>query len=366
MLQWASLLETTTALIERAGSWLINSGIQEQSGGVARYYQTDLAKNARISNEITGYAASALRMAHQRLNRAKVLHGLVKAAVFLAGNWDSKLGVFPFETSRDGEEPCRLAYFFDSGIIVRGLLAAWRSTKDRRFLQAAVEGGRSMAANFRGEDGIHPIISLPGKTPVATGTPWSTRPGCYQLKAGLAWRELHGETQEELFRDAWEECLDYALESHECFLPGEPNQEKVMDRLHAYCYFLEGLLAETDRQPCVRILADGIDRVEHFLRQIAPAFERCDVHAQLLRLRHYAAGAITMNQAAETQEAAAVRGFEFDSQDLRLRGAFCFGKKNGQLMPFASPVATVFAMEALTLSEEQPEKSGGLDWRELI
>ncbi len=44
----------------RAGKWFLHSGIQEQSGGVARFYRAEIQQNRAVSTEITGYAASAL------------------------------------------------------------------------------------------------------------------------------------------------------------------------------------------------------------------------------------------------------------------------------------------------------------------
>ena len=55
-----------------------------------------------------------------------------------------------------------------------------------------------------------------------------------------------------------------------------------MDRLHAYCYFLEALLFTADNREA---LASGIEHAGRLLREIAPSFERSDVNAQLLRVR---------------------------------------------------------------------------------
>ena len=50
----------------------------------------------------------------------------------------------PFEV-----DPPRSRYFFDCGIIVRGLLAAWRATGDEEFLQCAHgRWANSMARDF--------------------------------------------------------------------------------------------------------------------------------------------------------------------------------------------------------------------------
>src|SRR5258707_3087888 len=41
----------STLMLHRAYAWLLRSGIQEPGGGVARYYRTDVEKNAPVSTE---------------------------------------------------------------------------------------------------------------------------------------------------------------------------------------------------------------------------------------------------------------------------------------------------------------------------
>ena len=81
--------------------------------------------------------------------------------------------------------------------------------------------------------------------------------------------------------------LGFALETQADFLPGAPCSYRVMDRLHAYCYFLEGLLPVLDRADCRQAYAQGIDSVSMFLNEIQPTFVRSDVYAQLLRVKIY-------------------------------------------------------------------------------
>ncbi len=373
MLQFERLPETQprrlTSTLERAGSWFLHSGIQETNGGTARYYRSDSAKNARVSTEITGYACGDFLYLYYKAGDRAFLDAALHSARFLTEKaWDRSLSLFPFEVPSRGEPRCQLAYFFDTGIIARGLLQLWRATEDRRFLDAATAAGHSMISAFVHGGEIHPIVRLPEKRPLPFEPRWSASPGCYQLKAALAWRELHEETGEEVFLDAWEECLDHSLRSHESFLPGAADRERVMDRLHAYCYFLEGLLPCLDRQPCARALATGIDRVSHFIREIAPVFERSDVYAQLLRLRVLAAdaSAIALQRLAAEHEAAALDSFQIHSTDPRLNGGFYFGRKPAGFLPHVSPVSSGFAMQALELWRERGEAQTTFDWRDLV
>jgi hypothetical protein len=349
-------LANTDILIERVGRWFRDSGIQETNGGVARYYRSDLGQNAKVSTEITGYAVSALLFLHQRTGQQEHLESALRAARFLTRQaWDARLGAFPFEHSSNGDRSGALAYFFDSGIIVRGLLSAWRASKDAEFRDMAITSGRAMLADFGGRGAIHPILSLPEKRPLAYEPKWSASPGCYQLKSAMAWYDLFETTGEMDFLRAYEAALETALASEHDFLPGESNREKVMDRLHAYLYFLEGLLPALNRSECAQAFHAGLDRAAAYLRELAPLFARSDVYAQLLRARLYGEnlGAIPFDHAAAAHEAEQAAGFQLDSSDARVSGGFGFGRKGGEPLPFVNPVSTAFCVQALTLWDDR-------------
>jgi hypothetical protein len=355
-----------TSFLDQAGCWFLNSGIQEPGGGVARYFRSDTGKNAPVSNEITGYAVSALVYLHSLTGKAPYLEAASRAAGYLCRHaWDQAASTFPFEPGSDR------AYFFDTGIIVRGLAAAWRATGDDETIERAREAALSLAFDFLGNDAagkslFHPIISLPEKQPLEHDSRWSRSPGCYQLKSALAWREVPDEGGAKLY----ESVLAFSLATHEAFLTAEPDREKLMDRLHAYCYFLEGLLPVAERAEVRAALAWGLVRAAALHREIAPVFERSDVAAQLLRVRLIAhhLGAVALDDEAAGEEASRAAAFQAagDHPNLRLRGGFGFGAKNGALLPFSNPVSTAFCLQALELWRQHQEDRWSFDLRQLI
>ncbi len=180
-----------------------------------------------VSSEITGYAVSTLVYLHSLTGQTAYLDSALRAARFLCEQaWDPDSSTFPFEPGSDR------AYFFDVGIIVRGLLAAYRASGEEAFLARAREAALSLAFDFLGEGVFHPIISLPDKQPLPYEPRWSRSPGCFQLKAALAWRELGDEHATKAFESA----LASSLATHASYLPqslsGEVERESVMDRLH--------------------------------------------------------------------------------------------------------------------------------------
>ena len=326
--------------LSQAGEWLLQSGIQAPNGGVARYYRSDLERNEPISTEITGYAASAFVYLFEKTGRTVFADRARRAADFLIQDaWDEELQTFPFEYP--GRPP---AYFFDCGIIVRGLLAVWRMSGDERYLKAAVAGGHAMLRDFDAGADFHPILELPSKRPVVRDARWSRSSGCYQLKSAMAWHELDDITENHQFGDAFDRILEFAMNNEQSFLPGSEDEHRVMDRLHAYSYFLEALVSYGHD------VCEGVERVAGYLRQIAPRFLRSDVYAQLLRVR-LLSGVDAEPGAHEVRELEKFQA-SGDIADRRIAGGFYFGTKGGEMLPFVNPVSTVFAMQALEMWRE--------------
>jgi hypothetical protein len=326
-----------------AGRWLLDSGISEPSGGFARYYDAETGKNRAVSTEISGYAASALVYLFKITGDEAYLARAGKTARFLLDAWDKELRTFPFELQS------QLSYFFDSGIIIRGLLAVWRETGDEQLLEISRAAAHGMIADFRADKEYHPILTLPAKEPLPRTAQWSRAPGCYQLKAAMAWWDVAEITGESTLLDAYLEMLDFALTTHANFLPGASDAHGVMDRLHAYCYFLEGLLPVMDRPECIEAHAQGIKSISIFLNEIKSTFARSDVYAQLLRAKIYSAG----DGQAEAEALASFQAVSEDPRGIRVNGGFFFGRRDGKMSSHVNPASTVFAMQALEMWRQQ-------------
>jgi hypothetical protein len=262
----------------------------------------------------------------------------------------------PFELELPG-----FAYFFDCGIAARGLLSAWRVTGEDEFLDVATALGESMAEDFAVGDGAyHAILSLPGKQPAPPDPArWSAAPGCYQLKAAMVWHDLAEATGNSHFGELYERAVERALRVASAFLPGHADPQRVVDRLHAFLYFLEGLLPRAAEERPAAAIREGIARVARILRETQSGFERCDVYAQLLRIRLYADwnGALPLDRESAQCEAAKIAGFQASGgvtqDDARVEGGFYFGRRDGAILPFVNPVSTAFALQALALWERR-------------
>jgi hypothetical protein len=340
MLNYKGLTISGSSQLTLSGEWLLNSGIQSRNGGVARYYRSDVGRNEPISTEITGYAASAFVYLFEKTGGTAFRDRALLAANFLTRcAWDRESQTFPFEYP--GRTP---AFFFDCGIIVRGLLAVWRMSGDEQFLQAATAGGYSMLRDFDAGNDFHPVLELPSKRPMPRDARWSRSAGCYQLKAAMAWRELGDVTGVEEFGFAFDRMMQMSLAGQANFLPGTEDENRVMDRLHAYLYYLEACVSYG------RDVSEGIERVAGYVGAIGPRFARSDVYAQLLRVRLLSGHGL---------ERAAGEVLELEKFQIKLAGGFYFGIKNGEFLPFINPVSTIFAMQAQEMWLEH--QSGALE-----
>jgi len=338
-----------TRVSEAAGEWFLESGIQEPSGGVARYYYSDRRQNAALTTEITAYCVSALASLHKISDEPRYLDAAMKGAQYLVRAWDEKCSAMPFECDSQGTKH---SYFFDDGIIVRALLTMWRERGGGEFLSTAVKVGESMAEDFADGRDFCPILTLPGKSPLKYEPErWSRSPGCYQLKAALGWYELWQATKEARYLALYRQMLESSLASHASFLPGSDADIPVMDRLHAYSYFLEGLLPSLDDPRCAQALVSGIERTDGYIYKIGPEFLRSDVLAQLLRVRLFAEQfrVAPLDEEAAQRELALMREFQSSDPNARLKGGFWFGRKHGEILPFMNPVSTAFCYQALDM-----------------
>ena len=287
---------------------------------------------------------------HKETGDQEYLDRAVLTAKFLCESaWDPALRLFPFEHPSPTAESPHRAYFFDCGIIIRGLVCVWHQTHDDRLLDVAAAASHGMLAAFRSEQGFHPILELPGLDPLPRTSHWSRSATCYQAKSALAWWEVAEVTGDTVLRDAYLAAVSDGLADFPGFLmPGVADHHGMMDRLHPACYFLEALSPLLGREGCVLAYRAGLADIGRLLREIRPAFVRSDVYAQLLRARVYGASAVPVDSVAAAEEAAALAEFQIASENPMLDGGFWFGRRAGQVAPQANPVSTAFAIQALS------------------
>jgi hypothetical protein len=352
--------------------WLTRSGIQDESGGVARYYMADSREYKNISAGSTGSFISALLRLQWHQGEPPPGPALRAGHFLIEHAFDNASDLFFYERGNSATPPPALAYFFDCGIIIRGLLDLWSTTGDRAYLDHAERCGMALCGKMSIVDGsFFPLYDIAMHHPHSGSGVWSVEPGVYQLKVGLAFLELAEATGLGQFKATTESLRKWALKRQESFLRDETEEPQLlMDRAHAYCYFLEGLLPEAalDRD-CSQALQFGLLSVENLVEEIGGQFERCDVLAQMLRLRLYAdiMGVMELSRGRADQEATRIAEFQMQSpDDPKIDGGFAFARRRGELVRHLNPATTAQAVQALQMWDQAEDGGFRQSWKVLI
>ncbi len=118
---------------------------------------------------------------------------------------------------------------------------------------------------FSRRRGVSSHSRFAGEEALAASRPVVAKTGLPPLKAALAWLDVAAITGDSTLNDAYLEMLNAALTTHANYLPGAVGRHEIMDRLHPYCYFLEGLTPFLEREDCAGVYLQGILSVSGYL-----------------------------------------------------------------------------------------------------
>ena len=356
--------------IHSAWQWLSRSGIQNESGGVARFYRADIQEYRDVSTQSTAFFISTfLRLGDYPQGSAP--YEALRAGGFLLDRaFHRSKELFAHEVHGRDNNPSAFAYFFDCSIIIRSLVDLWKATKEPAYVECAERCGFAVQNLMSRMDGsFFAVYDFARDQPIDDGETWSKQAEVYQLKASLALQELTDATGLSEFVATSDMLRRWCLKRHESFIPDYGDSQERMSRLHAYCYFLEGLLQEASQDvDCSRALQWGILRVENLVEEMGPEFQRSDVLAQLLRLRFYADtfGVLEIDRATVESEVAALIEFQQQSSDPRVDGGFAFARRGAELVHHINPLSTVLALQALTMWESAEQGAFRDPWHVLL
>ena len=356
--------------IHSAWQWLSRSGIQNESGGVARFYRADVQEYRDVSTQSTAFFISTFLRLGDHPQGSAPLEALRAGGFLLDRAFHRSKELFAHEVYGEDNSPSACAYFFDCTIIIRSLVDLWKATKEPAYIECAERCGFALQNLMSRMDGsFFAVYDFARDQPLDDGETWSTQPEVYQLKASLALQELTDATGLPEFVATSDTLRRWCLKRQEGFVPDFGDSEERMSRLHAYCYFLEGLLQEAGQDmDCSRALQWGILRVENLMEEIGPEFQRSDVLAQLLRLRFYADtfGVLEIDRTTAESEVAALIEFQQQSSDSRVDGGFAFARRGTELVHHINPLSTVLALQALTMWESAEQGAFRDPWNVLL
>lgn len=370
--------EQAQVAVARGIDWLQHSGIQagpdaEMAGAVAAWYDPDARRYAYFYPEITGYAATSYVWLSRTCGAVAATLPRAQAAAdwLIEKVFQPEAGLYPYKYDWETRSFAPLAYAFDQGMILNGLVNTYRETHAPVYHEYARRTASKLVSDLMRADGsIEPYRSLNGVQPTpADSLRWSRQSGPYLAKCvlgllNLARLEPHAGWEQAAIR-----ICDWALTFRQdtgCFLINPVSQSA---HAHPLCYTAEGLLVAgiaLDR-PAYLEAAAGIARwlldqqlpqggIPRIFRagQVVVVPERMDILAQTIRLGVVSMelGLLSPEVYGASVERAVERlvGFQAQHDDPRQIGGFQFGfQSDGSRATHVNAWCTMFAIQALVL-----------------
>lgn len=341
--------------------WLLDSGIQSESGGVYRDFRSSDEGFGPVSTEATAWYVLALLCIGEQ-------EGSQRERAELAGRFliekarDVTTDLFLSEALNKETQGKQIAEFLGSGLVLRALLALARVTGDAHYLECAQGCARAMQNRMSRVDGsFFAQYDIQYQSPVT-----AVESGLDQMKVAACFLDLAEDGYHE-FEYPAELLTRWALARCESWDPSLAKPEDRAAAMNAYGLFLEGLLptAAMDMRTG-QALQTGMIRLEQAVLQ-ANGSSTPEGLARLLRLRLYAdaMGMMELDYGRAKAEAEELAERQMQSLDPKLDGAFTVKPKEDRPRELR-PEATAVAVQALEMWEEVADGGFRESWRVLV
>ncbi|MDV2502410.1 MAG: hypothetical protein RX318_00435 [bacterium] len=355
--------------------WLMGSGIQNDNsnlhleGGINAWYDCIEKQYSFVYPEATGYGITTLVYLYKILNDSIFLEKAKLAANWLIEHaWDDSTGHFPYKYDLGSNSFIPLAYAFDEGMILNGLVNLYRETGDRRYEETVNRGAYRLIETWQRDDGAFtPLRSLTAGDTLDKLRKWSRQPGSFLAKNVIGLLNWHSVINDPILLERAIKACEWALrfQDEEGFFVTSTYDHST--HLHAHCYSAEGLwvagkllgeekyldaAAKATKWALDNQLPNGgIPRIYRNGQFISA--ERTDIIAQTVRL-----GVLMISEGAlaETYLKNIERALEQLLTFQRLegppeeKGGFVFGfQSEGLLAEHVNSCCTLFALQASIL-----------------
>ena len=347
--------------------WLGYSGIQTPSGAVADCYHVDNQAYSGTSTLSSAYLLDALLKLVEMED--EVPEFVTTTGDYLMnGPRDAETELFVSIEAAANRGP--IANLFDCGVVLQALAGLGDLTRNYRYLTAAEGCGTAFLTRLSRVDGsFFPLYDLASREAFEVTGDWKTEASVPMLKAATAARYVYELTRNRELSELADFMVRWAVRDHGSFLDVDATPANMTERLHGYCCFLEGLLPiAMDDIAIMQTLQGGFLQVEQRCEALEGSYHRCEVTAQLLRLRLFCdlMGIVELDPSAAEIEAESLQEFQIHSYDPRADGGFSPAKVDGIPIPIVTTRATAYASQALAMWSDQADGAFSGDWKDLI
>jgi len=353
--------------IDSAVNWILESGIQNRSGGFHAWYDCEKESYSFVYPETTGYAISLLLQLY-RMRKENIL--LEK--VYASGDWLSRIwnenGAIFCKCFDESETWDKSQYTFDMGIIMSGLLNLYDATSDRRYLETSLEMA-DWLLSFQDSDGsFSPGYDASGKE--INFPHWSQTKGCHHLKNALPLLKLYEITQNRKYVLSIEKLLKWGMRLW--LNPGRfaAFQGAGETYAHAHCYAVEGLLFSSKLMDNVTnpsllehalyaakwlsTIQNSDGSIWNWHNSEKDKTKVCDALSQALRIWIVTKEFANKDEAAKFSSSVEkglnfLRRMQCLNGDKRSHGGVYYGEKSGEKIPHVNTWTTFFATDVSLL-----------------
>ena len=355
--------------IDMVKNWLLYSGIQNttsdnSNGSFNSWYNIENKTYPFRYSEITGYGITTLLYLYQ-ISKEQIL--LERAE--MAGNWIIVVAMqggivrskdYYDKTDETDSFENGLAYVFDNGMVLYGLINLYNQTGEKIYLDAA-KGIADFLLGMQNPDSLYQATyDIYKKKSLDEKGKWSLQPGSYHAKLALGLLEIGSILDDPKYRKSIERFCEQATKfqnQDDRFLTSGKSTN-----LHPHCYSAEGFFFIGMKLKENRFIDIATNAVKWALENQLenggiPSFyennefdtnERMDVLAQVLRL-----GVLLIQYGKldegykERLDKIKKRLLEFQNTSQVHKGGFFYGFENGRKINHINSWCSMFALQAL-------------------
>lgn len=369
-----------TADVEKAMKWLIDSGIQNIDpekqdiyGSFNAWYEEDTKQYPFVYSENTGYMLTMMCYLWDRTKKREYLE-----RGKLAGDWllnvvhESNGGfrcLYPLNPSRFDFKKEQM-YAFDNGIILNGLVNLYRSTKEEKYLVAAVTVADWLVYSAqKPSGGFFPVYQLSEGRFFESDKEWSMTSGSYHVKIAIGLLNLYDLSKKKKYLESAVKICDFALSCQNASGRYISYFSRGGTNAHPHCYTAEGLWvagAYLEREDYLNSSCQGVKwlldmqskkgYIPRLFLDDKPIYnERIDALSQALRLSVIHLSKNRLPQSIKSKMDLLLANIldchVRSSKDIKADGGFYFGKSSAgdEVMPHVNLWVTAFAIQALQL-----------------
>lgn len=374
---------------ELAKEWIVSSGIQNASGndagGFNSWYDITAGDYPYVYSEITGYGITTLLFL-QDCFRADFLERAESAGEWIMGEAAHPSGGVKTRRYRvllkEHEKysfDSEIIYTFDCGMVLYGMVNLYKVSKKEKYLDFSKKLADFLLRDTLRGDGLFYASYNPSTGEKEdSDAKWSSQSGSYHAKLALGLIDLFEVTDNAAYRDAALRLSEGALKFQDKSGRFVTSRKDNSTHLHPHSYSAEGLLYAGlffNRKDFIRSAADAVKwaldgqmpggEIPKFFDggKFVP-YARTDIMAQTLRLATVVSGLGLLGgdynvRTARLREK--LLEFQYSGSD-RQKGGFYYGfTLKGEKPAHLNSWCSMFALQALIMSERQARPLRGMD-----